>query len=709
MLGGATLLAFSTAPAGGQQLDSVSTDTLAPVVVTGVRLPTVRELARGLAGRTATLKAGDLDARGVRSLADALEQLPGVTTSDELGATGQLDVSLRGFQVSPVIGLPQGVTVYVDGVRANEPDAHEVNFDLLPLEDVERVEVVYGPSVLLGRNALGAAVNLVTRRGTDRPSRELETSAGSFRRYELKAHAGARHGVWDYYLGARYEREDGWRDATQSRIGTVFGKVGLLNGTWDATLSYSGADNKMFQAGSLPERAAAASPRVNFTAGDYFAPTAHLVILNAQRVVGGGHAQLAVNAFGRSLNAEQFNVNFVGEDSRQLTRARIGGGAAQLSGRLPVGGKDVRWLAGADADYQHTAVRIFAVPGGGNPDSLTESVRTNQVDAGAFAGANLDLGRSLTATLAARYDWIRLPFEDLLDSTENGRNIYRRLSPRAGLTWSGWRGHDLFASVSRGFRAPAVVEIGCSDPAAACPLPFALGPDPALRPVVATTYELGWHFQQKGGRLDASANVYRTDVRDDIFFIASTVTGGYFQNVGATRRAGLELALQWGRGRVGPGPRLYTNYGYTVATFETTAQLATTRDSGGETVRPGDTLPMVPGHRVNAGLVIPVLNGTGPRPSLYAALDARYVGRQWLRSDEANATRRLADYAVADASLALDWWDFELRVMVRNVFDRRYVSFGTFAENPTEPGRPVERWLTPGLPRHVQVSLTADF
>src|SRR5437762_6873881 len=283
LLARALVLALLPSLAGAQQPDSVPRDTLPPVVVTGVRLPTVRELARGLAGRTATLGAADLDARGVRSLADALEQLPGVTTADEFGATGQLDVSLRGFQVSPVIGLPQGVTVYVDGVRANEPDAHEVNFDLLPLEDVERVEVVYGPSVLLGRNALGAAVNLVTRRGTDPPSRELETSAGSFRRYELKAHAGARHGVWDYYLGARYEREDGWRDDTQSRIGTVFGKVGLLNGAWDATLSYSGADNKIFQAGSLPESVAAASPRVNFTGGDYFAPTAHLVILNAQR------------------------------------------------------------------------------------------------------------------------------------------------------------------------------------------------------------------------------------------------------------------------------------------------------------------------------------------------------------------------------------------------------------------------------------------
>ncbi|WP_410971366.1 hypothetical protein, partial [Salmonella sp. SAL04269] len=75
---------------------------------------------------------------------------------------------------------------------------------------------------------------------------------GSYGRYELKARAGARHGVWDYYLGARYEREDGWRQDTPSRIATLFAKLGLLTGSWDATLSYSGATNKSFQAGSLP-------------------------------------------------------------------------------------------------------------------------------------------------------------------------------------------------------------------------------------------------------------------------------------------------------------------------------------------------------------------------------------------------------------------------------------------------------------------------
>lgn len=705
LLAGALLLALLPPLAAAQQPDSTPKDstTLAPVVVTGVRLPTIRELARGLAGRTATLNAQDLDARGVRSLADALEQLPGVTTSDELGATAELDVTLRGFQVSPVIGLPQGVTVYVDGVRANEPDAHEVNFDLLPLEDVDRVEVVYGPSILLGRNALGAAVNLVTRRGSSPAQTEVEASGGSWGRYELKLRTGARHGIWDYYIGARYEHEDGWRQDTRSRIGTLFAKLGLLNGTWDATLSYSGADNRIFQAGSLPESVAVADPRLNFTGGDYFAPRAHLVILNAQRQV--GSTQLAVNAFGRSLSSEQFNANFVGEDSRQRNATGIGGGAVQLSGSVSVGRRRLHWLAGADADYEHVAVRIFAVPGGGSPDSLTESVRTNQVNAGAFVGANLEVVPRLTATVAARYDWIRVPFEDLIDPSQNGLNIFRRLSPRAGLTWSGNGGHEVFASVSRGFRAPAVVELACSDPTAACPLPFALGPDPALRPVVATTYELGWHVRTPHG-LDASADVYRTDVRDDIFFIASTVTGGYFQNIGATRRSGAEVALQW----LSPsGARAYVNYGYTRATFETTATLATTRDTAGETVRPGDVLPMVPNHRINAGVALLLVKPRGTSPSLVAALDARYIGPQWLRGDEENATRRLSDYTVADLSLTTTWRDFELRWAVGNVFDRRYYSFGTFAENPTVAGTPVQRWLTPGMPRHVQVSLSADF
>src|SRR5205807_9535114 len=202
-----------------------------------------------------------------------------------------------------------------------------------------------------------------------------------------------------------------------------------------------------------------------------------------------------------------------------------------------------------------------------------------------------------------------------------------------------------------------------------------------------------------------SADAFWTDVSDDIFFVASNLTAGYFQNIGATRRAGIELAGQWESG----GVRLYANYGYTAATFRSAARLATPRDPAGETVVPGDVLPLVPDSRANAGIQAPVVAGGTTGRSLRVGVDARYVGRQWLRGDEANTTRRLPDYAAADASLLLEWQRFELRCMVRNVFDRRYASFGTFAANPLAPGSPVQRFLTPGLPRHVQVSVSAEF
>jgi iron complex outermembrane recepter protein len=103
---------------------------------------------------------------GTLSIQEYLTRLPGVTLNDEQGNAAQQDLSIRGFQVTSVTGVPQGISVFLDGVRINEPTVEEVNFDLIPLDDLERIEVIRGPSVLYGRNTLGAAVNIITRRGS---------------------------------------------------------------------------------------------------------------------------------------------------------------------------------------------------------------------------------------------------------------------------------------------------------------------------------------------------------------------------------------------------------------------------------------------------------------------------------------------------------------------------------------------------------------
>ena len=158
----------------------------------------------------------DVRAAHPRVLPDALERLPGVTLQNQQGNPYQPDLSLRGFSASPVTGLPQGISVFLDGVRLNEPTVEEVNFDLIPLDDVDLIEIIRGPSVLFGRNTLGAAVNMVTRRGQERFELVPEISGGSFGRQNYLLRLGGMAGPTDYYLGLRYTEESGWRDDSGS-------------------------------------------------------------------------------------------------------------------------------------------------------------------------------------------------------------------------------------------------------------------------------------------------------------------------------------------------------------------------------------------------------------------------------------------------------------------------------------------------------------
>jgi TonB dependent receptor len=113
---------------------------------------------------------------------------------------------------------------------------------------------------------------------------------------------------------------------------------------------------------------------------------------------------------------------------------------------------------------------------------------------------------------------------------------------------------------------------------------------------------------------------------------------------------------------------------------------------------------MIPNHRINAGLAISAF-----KSRIRFRADARYVGRQVLRGDEENVEMRLPDYGVADISVEVNLGRYELRVMVPNVLDSKYTTFGTFAANPTLPGSPVQRFLTPGQPRHLLASVSANF
>lgn len=691
-------LVFLPLIAAAQQADSTRDSTrvtqLKTIEVTSSIAPTAGpRIGSGVPARISTVTGQAIDAWEPRLLPDALGTQTGISLYDDLGSPYKLNMSTRGFNVGPVVGLPPGVSVFLDGVRQNEPDAAEVNFDLLPMEHVQRVELLSGSGSLLGPNSLGGAVNLITRRGAGPLEAEAELSGGTYGSYSAEANIGGlSRGGWDYYVAGGYENEDGWREATGAENFNGFVNLGRRGPNHGISVQAFGADSRTETAGSLPESIFDVSPRTNFTVGDFEDLDQLQTSVSGYTTLGASHGSFT--AYARRSHAERFNVNQAPDDNvRSFTTNRTLGGNLdwRWTKPRPNGSLSVRF--GGDGAANRVNIQLQEESPTDPADrTLTTDVRSPSYDVAGYALADLQIGKA-TFSGGFRYDYIHIPFEDQLDPTADTTNSFSRLSPRGGLSLDVGPGASVYGSVGQSFRAPAILELACADEAAACPLPFALGDDPPLDPVVATTFEIG--AQLVRGPAIVNASLYRTNVRDDISFIqsADAVFEGFFANIGNTRREGAELGIQ-----LIPSERLslYANYAFTRATFRTAADIFSIRAdtafsssplAGGNAVNPGDHLPLVPEHQVKLGGLVTLPIG------LQFGLDTRYIGKQWLRGDEANETEPLGGYFVANGRVGYSWSDWEVSGVVTNVFDSHHAIFGTFNEN-RQTGE-LERFLTP--------------
>lgn len=690
-----------------------SARTLPTIEVVGSIQPAVGlNVGSGIPARITTLTGKQVDAMEPRILSDVLQQQAGFATYDDLGSPYKLNVSSRGFYASPVVGLPQGISVFLDGVRMNEPDAAQVNFDLLPMEHIKRIEILSGNGSLLGRNSLGGAINLVTDHGEGPMHGELEAMGGMYGSYSGEGNlSGQTAGGLDYYIGGGYNHEDGWRQATSAKQYNGFLNVGKLGTRKGIRLQLLGAKGDAQTAGSLPETVYDVRPDSNLSANDY----EHLWQLQAAvlgyTTIGRGRASF--NTYVRRHSADRFNANQVTDpDSYGESRNTVYGGTADYTWSTPVGhgGAVLGLRVGVDASGSSTKVDLFIDStkfDGGR--TVTTRVSSPIWDAGGFASADLSVGR-VTFSAGGRYDYVKAPFRNLLDPTRDTTQTFKRFNPRAGIDVNVGGGIGLFGSWGRAFRAPSVIEIACADPEEPCPLPFALGDDPPINAVKTETFEAG--FRARRGVVNLSASAYRTNVKDDIFLFPFTegdepsgsTIDGFFGNVAETRREGIEAGLAAAPLRT---LSLYANYAYTKATFQVTQDIFSVRANAlgiENEVEPGDRLPLVPAHQVKGGFTWSAL------PFLELGADARYIGRQYLRGDEANDDTPLSGYFVADSRLKVTTGPWEVAALVTNVFNNTYAVFGTYNINQGNPNGPtLERFLTPGYRRQFRLVVRRSF
>ena len=193
-----------------------SQDTLPPVVVSSTRLRDVEQPISQIPGKAIVITAEEIKTLGAKTIQEVLQYQTGVVLYDQVGNDFQSTVDMRGFNGQPVTTT----TVFVDGVRINEPDFNTINFDLIPIEDIERIEILPGTATVFGRNALGGVINITTKRGrTEGPHFGVSLGGGSFNRqkYGFSTDGVLPFGNLDYYFNVTRELTDGYRDASGGR------------------------------------------------------------------------------------------------------------------------------------------------------------------------------------------------------------------------------------------------------------------------------------------------------------------------------------------------------------------------------------------------------------------------------------------------------------------------------------------------------------
>jgi iron complex outermembrane receptor protein len=200
-----------------------------------------------------TANSKDMESQQTLGIADYLNKnFSGVNVSDSADNPFQLDINYHGFTASPLLGTPEGLSIYVDGVRVNESFGDTVNWDLIPQNAVSTVTLMSGSNPVFGLNTLGGALSLRTKSGHDDPGTELEAYGGSFGRRSFEGETGGEFGNFDYFFAGTYFDENGWREHSPSRVYQAFGKVGWQNDKTDVDLSYTYADTSLFGNGAAP-------------------------------------------------------------------------------------------------------------------------------------------------------------------------------------------------------------------------------------------------------------------------------------------------------------------------------------------------------------------------------------------------------------------------------------------------------------------------
>lgn len=307
---GRVLCAVALATVSVVVLAAPPSQQLGEVVVIGITpLPGLNVPPEQVPLNVQSAQADDVEQIHGQSLTELLQRnFQGVNVTQSQGNPWQGNLFFHGFTLSPLLGSPSGLSIYLDGVRQNEPFAGTMNWEAIPDFAIRNVELVPDSSPLYGLNTLGGALLLTTKNGFADPGGSLNVSGGSWGRIQTDADFGVHGKTLGLYAGIGNSYESGWREYSPSRVQQAFLRVDWQpDETTSIALSYTGAHAKLYGTQALPIEWAS-QPEVAFTWPDFFINNLSQFNLQGSRQLDQDWA-LQANAYLRTSQSRSFNSN----------------------------------------------------------------------------------------------------------------------------------------------------------------------------------------------------------------------------------------------------------------------------------------------------------------------------------------------------------------------------------------------------------------
>lgn len=279
-------------------------------VVATMPLPGVELSAEQIASPVQTATQRDIAQSGALDLTDFLRQrFNGVQLNELQGNPFQPDLNYRGYTASPLLGTPQGLSVYMDGVRLNEPFGDVVSWDLIPRNAISSVTLMPGSDPLFGLNTLGGAVSVQTKDGVENHGTSAQITYGSSGRKAIEfEHGGGKATGLNWFLAGNLFHESGWRVDSPSDVRQGLVKLGWRTGRTDLGLNLAYAYNSLTGNGVQEQRFLARDWNSVYTVPDITRDRSPFLNFTARHTAG-EQLTFSGNVYYRYIRADTVNGN----------------------------------------------------------------------------------------------------------------------------------------------------------------------------------------------------------------------------------------------------------------------------------------------------------------------------------------------------------------------------------------------------------------